>query len=177
MRRSPATGEGGLLRAAVGQHDVAHGHLQGGVDVLDASPRRPRSGATGAAAARSAPGTAWWPRARVLLGSKTSASRPAPKSGRITRSPGEVNSTCSIRSRMWSTLVRRRRCGRCRRSGRGSRALASHLAPVRWRARASAPTAAASACRSERRSTGRSSIATGDTASQHARRRPRSTAP
>ena len=36
-------------------------------------------------------------------GSKTSESRPLPKSGRITRSPGAVKSTCSIRSRRWSS--------------------------------------------------------------------------
>src|SRR5690348_6850627 len=35
----------------------------------------------------------------VLLGSNTIASRPPPKSGRMTRSPDEVNSTCSMRSR------------------------------------------------------------------------------
>ena len=31
----------------------------------------------------------------TLLGAKGSCSRPLPKSGRFTRSPGEVNSTCS----------------------------------------------------------------------------------
>ena len=36
------------------------------------------------------------------VGSKTSCSNPLPKSGRFTRSPGFVNSNCSIMSRMWS---------------------------------------------------------------------------
>ena len=44
-----------------------------------------------------------------------------PKSGRFTRSPGAVNSTCSIRSRMWSVVDRSSRCGRGCRSGRGRR--------------------------------------------------------
>ena len=39
----------------------------------------------------------------VGCGANTSCSRPLPKSGRLTRSPGAVNSTCSIRSRMWSS--------------------------------------------------------------------------
>ena len=38
-----------------------------------------------------------------LLGANTRSSRPQPKSGRITRSPGLVNSNCSIRSRTWSS--------------------------------------------------------------------------
>ena len=36
----------------------------------------------------------------VLFGSNTSVTIPAPNSGRITRSPGDVSSTCSIISRM-----------------------------------------------------------------------------
>ena len=40
-----------------------------------------------------------------LLGAKTSCISPLPKSGRLTRSPGAVNSTCSIRSRMCVVLV------------------------------------------------------------------------
>ena len=40
-----------------------------------------------------------------LFGSNTSCSSPQPKSGRLTRSPGEVKSTCSTMSRMWSLVV------------------------------------------------------------------------
>ena len=88
---------------AVEQHGVADVDPQRAV-VASRPPRpAPRSGATGTAAARSAPASAWWRQACVLLGSNTSASRPLPKSGRITRSPGAVNSTCSMRSRIWSS--------------------------------------------------------------------------
>jgi hypothetical protein len=38
-----------------------------------------------------------------LLGMKTSDFSPQPNSGRFTRSPGFVNSTCRIRSRTWSS--------------------------------------------------------------------------
>ena len=38
-----------------------------------------------------------------LLGANTSCSRPLPKSGRFTRSPGLVKISCSIRSRTWSS--------------------------------------------------------------------------
>ena len=44
-----------------------------------------------------------------LLGAKTSSSRPLPKVGRLTRSPGAVKSTCSTRSRMCSSSRRRGR--------------------------------------------------------------------
>ena len=40
-----------------------------------------------------------------LSGANTIVFRPQPKSGRLTRSPGSVNSTCSIRSRTWSSAV------------------------------------------------------------------------
>ena len=54
-----------------------------------------------------------------LAGSKTSCISPLPKVGRLTRSPGVVKSTCSIRSRMCGrSLGRGRRCGRARRCGR-----------------------------------------------------------
>src|SRR5262249_35144293 len=38
-----------------------------------------------------------------LLGRNTYCSSPVPNDGRLTRSPGEVKSTCSIRSRTWSS--------------------------------------------------------------------------
>src|SRR6266852_4362067 len=38
-----------------------------------------------------------------LFGMNTSCRRPQPKSGRFTRSPGVVKSTCSMRSRTWSS--------------------------------------------------------------------------
>ena len=71
-------------------------------------PARPRRDST----AIRWPSSCWsapWTRCCVAAtssgppGSKTSASRPLPKSGRITRSPGAVKSTCSIRSRRWSS--------------------------------------------------------------------------
>ena len=65
-------------------------------------PPARRSGATGAAAARPAPGSAWSPRAWCCWARTRARASPLPKSGRITRSPGAVNSTCSMRSRMWS---------------------------------------------------------------------------
>ena len=65
-----------------------------------------------------------WPRRAGRCSARRSASsRPLPKSGRITRSPGAVNSTCSMRSRRWSSgsvvggatpLVDVRRESRCR---------------------------------------------------------------
>ena len=71
------------------------------------APSAPRSRRRASAAARRAPQLGRRARSS-LLGSNTSSSSPQPKSGRLTRSPGLVNSTCWIMSRTWSSGRRQR---------------------------------------------------------------------
>ena len=87
----------------------ARSTAESAVDRLRRPQTAPRSGAPRCCCSAPCTSICVVAASAVLLGSNTSASRPLPKSGRITRSPGEVNSTCSIRSRMWS--VRRRSRG------------------------------------------------------------------
>ena len=90
------------MRAAVAQHDVAHLDAQGAV-VVRHLHRLHRDQVDRCCCSAPCTSICVVAASVVLLGSNTSASSPLPKSGRITRSPGAVNSTCSIRSRMWSS--------------------------------------------------------------------------
>ena len=128
-------------------------------DRLDRDQRRRAT-----AAARPGPGTASPRRARRCSGAKTSCSRPLPKSGRLTRSPGAVNSTCSIRSRTWSSSPVVGGAAARRRSGRGSR-----------RASRSLPDHARSAPHGDQRRAGRARRRPGCPCSTHRLRRRRAT--
>ena len=73
------------------------------LDRLDVDVAAPRSRRRATAAASPGRAPASLRRAPSPPGAKTSAFRPQPKSGRLTRSPGLVNSTCRIMSRTWSS--------------------------------------------------------------------------
>ena len=69
-------------------------------------------------------------RARRCSARTRAASAPLPKSGRFTRSPGAVNSTCSIRSRMCGLVGGLGGAAASRRSGRGRRGSSSPHVPI-----------------------------------------------
>ena len=104
-RSSPSSSSSSAIDAACRAPRAVYCTVTTSVDVapLATSTPRPRSGRRATAGARPAPGTASPPPARRCSARRRAAAAPLPKVGRLTRSPGDVKSTCSIRSRTCSS--------------------------------------------------------------------------